>query len=195
MVALSTVFPHGYQSLSRSYGSCSLFKRALPFGWPIISGRTKHTVRQCSNLDPTQVPMKKTINWSILPRKKSLIRTWYTVTRSWSLCDISRLFTQFIVRTITKQSSHNDLWYKVFHFPLKSFDSKVRPKHRVILSFLVLYAAFLALVGDFFIDVYFLHGLSTDQLIDIKYIHFEYKARIFIGYKTDRFNHYVVKFI
>ena len=48
---------------------------------------------------------------------------------------------------------------------MAKFDGKLRPKHRVILSFLVLYAAFLALVADFFIDVYFPHGLSTDELI------------------------------
>ena len=88
---------------------------------------------------------------------------------------------------------------KVFHFPLKTVDSKVRPKHRVILSFLILYAAFLALVGDFFIDVYFLHGLSTDQLIDIKYIHFEYKARVFMRHELEEvineLKYYLVKII
>ena len=33
-----------------------------------------------------------------------------------------------------------------------------------------------ALVCDFFIDVYFLQGLSTDTLIDVRFIHFEYGA-------------------
>ena len=37
-------------------------------------------------------------------------------------------------------------------------------------------SSLLALVGDFFIDVYFLHGLSTDTLIDVKNIHFEKSA-------------------
>ena len=37
-------------------------------------------------------------------------------------------------------------------------------------------SSLIALVGDFFIDVYFLQGLSTDTLIDVKYIHFEYGA-------------------
>ena len=39
-------------------------------------------------------------------------------------------------------------------------------------------SSLLALVGDFFIDVYFLHGLSTDTLIDVKNIHFEKGALI-----------------
>ena len=39
-------------------------------------------------------------------------------------------------------------------------------------------SSLIALVLDFFIDVYFLHGLSTDTLIDVKYIHFEYAALI-----------------
>ena len=43
-------------------------------------------------------------------------------------------------------------------------------------KFKSLKSSLIALVGDFFIDVYFLQGLSTDTLIDVKYIHFEYGA-------------------
>ena len=85
MVALSTVFLHGYQSLSRCYGLCSLFRHALPFGWLIISGRIKLTVRQCSSLVLERVPKKKITGWNILLKKKSLIRTLCTVIRTWSL--------------------------------------------------------------------------------------------------------------
>ena len=80
----------------------------------------------------------------------------------------------FINKDITEQ----DVKYghKIFHLPNEKINKKVSPKQRIALSFMVLYMAFLALVFDFFMDVYFLHGLSTDALIDVKYIHFDERA-------------------
>ena len=74
--------------------------------------------------------------------------------------------------------------HKIFHFPtfrlewLRKIDQKIPPRARISLSFLIIYSSLIALVGDFFIDVYFLHGLSTDTLIDVKNIHFEKAALI-----------------
>lgn len=74
--------------------------------------------------------------------------------------------------------------HKIFHLPtfrfewLRKIDQKISPRARILLSFLIIYSSLLALVGDFFIDVYFLHGLSTDTLIDVKNIHFEKGALI-----------------
>ena len=47
-------------------------------------------------------------------------------------------------------------------------------------------SSLIALVADFFIDVYFLHGLSTDTLIDVQYIHFESGALIAMVFFEDR---------
>ena len=74
--------------------------------------------------------------------------------------------------------------HKIFHFPtfrlegLRKIDQKIPPRARISLSFLIIFSSLIALVGDFFIDVYFLHGLSTDTLIDVKNIHFEKAALI-----------------
>ena len=82
--------------------------------------------------------------------------------------------TDFINKNFTEQ----DVKYghKIFHLPNEKINKKVSPKQRIALSFMILYMAFLALVFDFFVDVYFLHGLSTDALIDVKYIHFDERA-------------------
>lgn len=93
----------------------------------------------------------------------------YTVDKGY---DLKSFVTRSIKETDVK------FGHKIARLPGKHFDEKLNPKSRILLSFGILYLAFLALVMDFFIDVYFLHGLSTDALIDVKYIHFDERALI-----------------
>ena len=74
--------------------------------------------------------------------------------------------------------------HKVFRMPtlgtecLRNLDKKMSPKFRIFISYMLIYASIMSLVLDYFIDVKFLNDLSTETLMDVKYIHFDEQVRM-----------------
>lgn len=85
-------------------------------------------------------------------------------------------YRDFLVEKITDEDVR--FGHKIFRLPnpakwkwLYRLDSWLSPKSRIIISFMLILTSILGLLADFFIDIKFLQDLSTETLMDIKFIH------------------------
>ena len=90
-------------------------------------------------------------------------------------------FYDFVRATLTNEDVV--FGHKVFRLPtlgmecLRNLDKKMSPKFRIFISYFLMYASIMLLVLDYFIDVKFLNDLSTETLMDVKYIHFNEQVK------------------
>lgn len=85
-------------------------------------------------------------------------------------------YRDFLAEKITDEDVR--FGHKIFRLPnpakwkwLYRLDSWLSPKSRIIISFMLILTSILGLLADFFIDIKFLQDLSTETLMDIKFIH------------------------
>ena len=85
-------------------------------------------------------------------------------------------YQDFLAEKITEKDVR--FGHKIFRLPnpgkwnwLYRLDNWLSPKSRIIISFTLILTSILGLLADFFIDIKFLQDLSTETLMDIKFIH------------------------